>query len=365
MHHGPVGGELRPVAGAVPRPGGVVPIDRAAHVGAPGRELVRVPVVVAVDGELLPVHVHEAAVAGDEIVDRAVHRLHDQDVRGDLVGDLVRDGAEEAPHARHPLVADDHELDVLRLGQVAEHLGRIALDGSLLDLDVLRLRGRDLVELDRSHQRVTDVDERDRARVHGGERVGLAHGLGGRPRAVGPGEDPHVGRGGLPWTGTAGRVDDQEVARRVVRHPVGNAPQSEPRGLPHPAVPDDDQVGVVRERRGEDRLARRALDQLGGRIDLLRTRRLGRLVQRGLERLPADPVGVEGADEDELAAEPLRERLRDLDGDGCGRRTVGADDDRPVRHLPGLQRAVHLRMDVAAEEVRRRVRAPAPGTSTV
>ena len=295
MHHGPVGGELRPVAGAVPRLGGVVPIDRAAHVGAAGRELVRVPLLVAVDGELLPVHVHEAAVAGEEIVDRAVHRLHDQDVRGDLVGDLVRDGAEEAPHARHPLVADDHELDVLRLGQVAEHLGGIAFDGSLLDLDVLRFRGRDLVELDRAHQRVTDVDERDRARVHGGERVGLAHGLGGRPRAVGPREDPHVGRGGLPRTGAAGRVDDQEVARRVVRHPVGDAPESEPRGLPHPAVPDDDQVGVVLERGGEDRFARRALDQLRGRIDLLRTRRLGRLVQGGLERLPGDPVGVEGA----------------------------------------------------------------------
>ncbi len=235
------------------------------------------------------------------------------------MGDLVGHGSQEPSNARHPLVPDHHELHIFRLGQLADPLGGVSFDGPLLDRDVLGSGRGDLLELDGADQWIAHMDERDRAGVDGGERVGLADGFGRRPRAVRPRQDPHVRRGGISRTGAAGGVHDQEVAGRVMRDPVGHAAESEPGRLPHAAVADDDQVGSVLDRGREDGFPGCPLDQFRDRIDLLRTRRLRRLVEGGLERLPRDAEGVERPDEHEGAVETFRELLRHLDGDRRGR----------------------------------------------
>ncbi len=233
--------------------------------------------------------------------------------------DLVGHGSQEPSNTRHPLIPDHHELHGFSLGQLTDPLGGVSFDGALLDLDVLGPGRGDLLELDGPDERIAHMHERDRAGVHGREGVGLANGFGRRPGAVRSREDPRVRRGGIAWAGAAGGVHDQEVAGRVVRDPVGHAPEPESGRLPHAAVADDDQVGVVLDRGREDRLARRPFDQLRDRIDLLRPRGLRRLVEGGLQRLPGDAIGVERADEHELAVETLRELLRHLDGDRRGR----------------------------------------------
>ena len=176
------------------------------------------------------------------------------------------------------------------------------------------------------------MHERHGAGIHGGERVGLPDGLRGRSRTVGPRQDPQVGRSGFPRAGAARRVHDQQVAGCIVRDPIGHAPEPEPGRLSHAAVADDDQVGVVLDRCRQDRFTGCPLDQLRGRVYLLRSRGLRGLVQGGLQRLARDAVGVQRADEHQLAAEAFRELLRNLDGDGRGRGTVGTDDDRSVGH---------------------------------
>ena len=70
-----------------------------------------------------------------------------------MVGDLVRDGAEQEPvGARHALVADDDEVGAALLGDVEQGGRRVALAGVGRDLDARR---RDL--LGRLAQRPLDV----------------------------------------------------------------------------------------------------------------------------------------------------------------------------------------------------------------
>ena len=72
----------------------------------------------------------------------------DQDAAGGLVGDPVRDAAEDAGGAVHALVADDDEVGVDRLGDRAERVGgvadrRVGLDGEALGCAARRPCGRD------------------------------------------------------------------------------------------------------------------------------------------------------------------------------------------------------------------------------
>src|SRR5215212_8545456 len=69
--------EARAVARAVPAALGGVPVDLAAEMGAAGGDRHERAVVAAVAGDLLARVPHDVALAGPEVLNRAVARLGD------------------------------------------------------------------------------------------------------------------------------------------------------------------------------------------------------------------------------------------------------------------------------------------------